>query len=134
MTNNRKNATQQATPRAGKGGVIPPKHAQFGQPGGNKQNPNGLPKRFHEIRREIAKLLDPNLTIEDYQKIYEGAKTESGLRAVFAEAVIKKDIKTIFEMINQAMGKPKETIEAIVERKDPYDELTTEELRKLAGK
>lgn len=89
----------------------PPVDRQFGGKNGNPRNNGGVPKRFLEIRKEIANLLDPNLTLEDYKHIYKSAETESAIRAVFAEAVIKKDIKTIFEMINQAMGRPKESVD-----------------------
>lgn len=125
MTDNRKNATQQATPRAGKGGVIPPKHAQFGQPGGNKQNPGGIPKYVREIREELKGLLDPNLSISDYQKIVKDAETDSGLRGVFATAIVKKDYRTIIQLIDQAWGKPKETVDyTMLEPPKPLEDLT----------
>lgn len=136
MTQKPKNATEQATPKAGKGGIVPPKSKQFGAKNGNPRNNGGVPKRFLEIRKEIASLLDPNLTIEDYKKIYKAGEKESGLRAVFAEAVIRKDIKTIFEMINQAHGKAPQSVDVTTQGEsiNPYAALTTEELRKLAGK
>lgn len=89
----------------------PPKHAQFGQPGGNPRNNGGIPKYVREVREELKGLLDPNLTMEDYQSIVESADSDSGLRAVFAEAVVKKDVRTIIELINQAWGKPKESVD-----------------------
>ena len=122
MTDNPDNTTKQE--KTLKGGVPINKATQFGQPNANPRNNGGVPKRFLEIRKEIANLLDPNLTLEDYKRIYKSAETESAIRAVFAEAVIKKDIKTIFEMINQAMGKPKETIDhTISEPPKPLDDL-----------
>lgn len=124
MTDNRKNATQQATPRAGKGGVIPPKSKRFGQPGGNPRNNGGVPKYVREIREELKGLLDPNLSISDYQKIIKGAETDSGLRGVFATAIVKKDYKTIIQLIDQAYGKPKETIDhTILEPPKPLEDL-----------
>lgn len=92
----------------------------------NPQNRNngGVPKRFLEIRKEIVNLLDPNLTIDDYKAIVDNRNKESALRAIFAEAVLKRDIKTIFEMINQGHGKAKETIEhSIIEPPKPLEDL-----------
>lgn len=89
----------------------PPKHTQFGQPGANPRNNGGIPKYVREVREELKGLLDPNLTMEDYQAIVAGAESDSGLRAVFAEAVVKKDVRTIIELINQAWGRPKESVE-----------------------
>ena len=107
MTNK---ATEQArvSPRSG---TPPPKHTQFGQPGGNPRNNGGIPKYVREVREELKGLLDPNLTMEDYQAIVNSAESDSGLRAVFAEAVVKKDVRTIIELINQAWGKPKESVD-----------------------
>lgn len=105
MTNNR---TEQGSEVGYK---KPPKHTQFGQPGGNPRNNGGIPKYVREVREELKGLLDPNLTMEDYQSIVESAESDSGLRAVFAEAVVKKDVRTIIELINQAWGKPKESVD-----------------------
>lgn len=129
-----KKATKQAgvSPRSG---TPPPKHTQFGQPGGNPRNNGGIPKYVREIREELKGLLDPNLTMEDYKAIVESAESDSGLRAVFAEAVVKKDVRTIIELINQAWGKPKESVDVTSKGGsiNPYAGLTTDELRKLAG-
>ena len=130
-----KKATEQAgvSPRSG---TPPPKHTQFGQPGGNPRNNGGIPKYVREVREELKGLLDPNLTMADYQAIVESADDDSGLRAVFAEAVTKKDVRTIIELINQAWGKPKESVDVTSkgESINPYANLTTDELRKLLEK
>ena len=131
-----KKATQQAgvSPRSG---TPPPKHSQFGQPGGNPRNNGGIPKYVREVREELKGLLDPNLTMADYQAIVESADDDSGLRAVFAEAVTKKDVRTIIELINQAWGKPKESVDVTTDGEkinNPYSSLTLDELKKLAGK
>lgn len=89
----------------------PPVNRQFGKPGGNPRNNGGIPKYVREIREELKGLLDPNLTMADYQAIVDSADDDSGLRAVFAEAVTKKDVRTIIELINQAWGKPKESVD-----------------------
>lgn len=111
MTQKPKNATEQATPKPGKGGVVPPVDKQFGKPGGNPRNNGGIPKYVREIREELKGLLDPNLSIADYEKIVKDAKTDSGLRGVFATAILKKDYKTIIQLIDQAYGKPKESVD-----------------------
>lgn len=119
-----------------KGGVPINTAAQFGQPNGNPRNNGGIPKYVREIREELKGLLDPNLTMEDYQLIVDNANGDSGLRAVFAEAVTKKDTRTIIQLIDQAWGKPKESVDVTTQGEsiNPYAALTTEELRKLAGK
>lgn len=111
----------------------PPVNRQFGKPDGNPRNNGGIPKYVREVREELKGLLDPNLTMADYQAIVESADDDSGLRAVFAEAVTKKDVRTIIELINQAWGKPKESVDVTSkgESINPYANLTTEELRSL---
>ena len=129
-------ATQQAKGVSPISGTAPPKHTQFGAENGNPRNNGGLPKYVREIRKELTNLLDPNLSIEDYQKIIKEAEKDSGLRGVFATAIVKKDFRTILQMIDQAYGKPKEIVDVTSkgESINPYAALTTEELRKLAGK
>lgn len=102
----------------------------------NPRNNGGVPKYVREIRAELKNLLDPNLTIADYQKIVKEAETDSGLRGVFATAIVKKDYKTIIQLIDQAYGKPKESVDVTTkgESINPYKELSVDELRKLAGK
>ena len=102
-------ATEQAKGVSPISGTAPPKHTQFGQPNGNPRNNGGIPKYVREIREELKGLLDPNLSIADYQKIVKTAETDSGLRGVFAAAIIKKDYRTILQMIDQAYGTPKAT-------------------------
>src|SRR5690606_34685590 len=133
MAQQQSKATQQAKGVSPISGTPPPKHTQFGQPGGNPRNNGGIPKYVREIREELKGLLDPNLTMADYQAIVDSADNDSGLRAVFAEAVTKKDVRTIIELINQAWGKPKESVDVTTQGEsiNPYAALTTEELRKL---
>ena len=92
-------------------GVVPPKDKRFGQPNGNPRNNGGIPKYVREIRAELKNLLDPNLSIADYQKIVKEAETDSGLRGVFATAIVKKDYRTIIQLIDQAYGKPQESVD-----------------------
>ncbi len=129
-------ATKQAKGVSPISGVAPPKHTQFGAKNANPRNNGGLPKYVREIREELKGLLDPNLTMEDYQAIVDSSSTDSGLRGLFAEAVVKKDTKTVIELINQAWGKAKESVDLTSkgESINPYANLTTEELRKLLEK
>lgn len=76
-----------------------------------RRNNGGIPKYVREIRAELKNLLDPNLSIADYQKIVKEAETDSGLRGVFATAIVKKDYRTIIQLIDQAYGKPKESVD-----------------------
>lgn len=132
-------ATKQAKPQSLNpspiSGTVPPVHTRFGQPNGNKQNPGGIPKYVREIREELKNLLDPNLTIKDYQKIIKDAEVDSGLRGVFATAIVKKDYQTIIKLIDQAWGAPKASVDVTTQgdKINPMAGLTTEELRKLAG-
>lgn len=109
MTQNPKKATEQGI--SSRSGTAPPKATRFGQPNGNPRNNGGIPKYVREIREELKGLLDPNLSIKDYQKIVKDAETDSGLRGVFATAIVKKDYKTIIQLIDQAYGKPKESVD-----------------------
>lgn len=104
-------ATQQAKGVSPISGTAPPKSTQFGQPNGNPRNNGGIPKYVREIREELKGLLDPNLSISDYQKIIKEAESDSGLRGVFATAIVKKDYRTIIQLIDQAYGKPKESVD-----------------------
>ena len=115
-------------------GTAPPEHTQFGKPGGNPRNNGGIPKYVREIRAELKNLLDPNLSIADYQKIVKEAETDSGLRGVFATAIVKKDYRTIIQLIDQAYGKPQESVDVTTkgDSVNPMADLTTEELRRLA--
>lgn len=106
-----KKATKQAKGVSPISGVAPPKATQFGQPNANPRNNGGIPKYVREVREELKGLLDPNLTMEDYQAIVDSAADDSGLRAVFAEAVVNKDTRTIIQLIDQAWGKPKESVD-----------------------
>ena len=90
-----------------------------------RRNNGGIPKYVREIRSELKELLDPNLSIADYEKIVKDAKTDSGLRGVFATAILKKDYKTIIQLIDQAWGKPKETVDyTMLEPPKPLEDLT----------
>lgn len=97
--------------KAGNGGIVPPVSKRFGQPGGNPINRAGTPKYVREIRAELKNMLDPNLTIEDYQKMANDAKTDSGLRGVFASAILKRDYKVVVSLIDQAYGRPAQAID-----------------------
>ncbi len=123
MTQKPKKATEQGI--SSRSGTAPPKATQFGQPNGNPRNNGGVPKYVREIRSELKELLDPNLSIADYEKIVKDAKTDSGLRGVFATAILKKDYKTIIQLIDQAWGKPKETVDyTMLEPPKPLEDLT----------
>ena len=106
-------ATRQAKGVSPISGTAPPKATQFGQPNGNPRNNGGIPKYVREIREELKGLLDPNLSISDYQKIIKEAETGSGLRGVFATAIVKKDYRTIIQLIDQAYGYPKQSVEQV---------------------
>ena len=108
---NKDEATEQAKGISPISGTAPPKANQFGAENGNPRNKGGIPNYVREIRAELKDLLDPNLSIADYKKIVKEAETESGLRGVFATAIVSRDYKTIIQLIDQAYGKPKESVD-----------------------
>lgn len=91
------------------------KDTQFGSRRGNRRSvPKEVAaakKQREDIVSEMGNLLDPNLSIDDYKKIYSLAEKDSGLRGVFALAIINKDYGVIFKMMERVLGKPKESID-----------------------
>lgn len=99
------NATAQA-PRAGRGGTIPPKERQFGQPNGNPRNPGGW-KKSDTARyklEQMLKLSEAELLamVKDKDAPYFERK--------LAGCINKGDWATLAGMMNQVYGMPKQEI------------------------
>ena len=101
------NATEQATPRAGKGGVVPPKHSQFGQPNGNPRH-NGAWKKEDTPRFKLEQMM--KLPEEELRKVAED-KSAPFFERKLATALAKGQWKEIKEMIEQVYGKPQESVD-----------------------
>lgn len=114
------NPTAQANPHAGRGGNIPPKERQFGQPNGNPRNPSGW-KREDTARYKLEQMM----------KLSEVELTELNLNESapmferkIAKAILDGEWKEIESMINQVYGQPKQKIEAEVAEVKPLVDLT----------
>lgn len=101
------NATEQATPKAGKGGVVPPKNRQFGQPNGNPRH-NGAWKKEDTPRFKLEQMM--KLPEEDLRKVAED-KDAPYFERKLATALAKGQWREIKEMIEQVYGKPQQSID-----------------------
>lgn len=107
MTQNTKNATEQATIKAGKGGVVPPKSKQFGQPGGNPRH-NGSWKKEDTPRYKLEQMM--KLTSDELGEVVSSKDTPL-FEKKLAIAIKDGDWKVLESMTNQVYGTPKQTIE-----------------------
>lgn len=101
--------TKQGIVKTGKGGMMPPKERQFGQPNGNPRH-NGAWKKEDTARyklEQMMKLSETELSIiaEDENAPYFERK--------LAIAISKGEWKEIESMINQVYGYPKQSIETV---------------------
>lgn len=95
------------------------------------RNPGGWSKRDTlRFKIEEASYLDD----DELQAIIDDPKEATLLRK-FAEATLKADWKMIKEITEMLYGKPKESVDLTTQGEsiNPYTNLTTDELRKLAG-
>lgn len=107
MTQKPENATDQATPKAGKGGVVPPTSKQFGKPGGNPRNPGGW-KKEDTPRYKLEQMM--KLNVEELTAIVKNPKTPL-FEIRMANAIKNGDWKVIDGMISQVYGKPSQTVD-----------------------
>lgn len=107
MTTRAKNANTQASKKAGKGGVVPPKSRQFGQPGGNKQG-HGFWKKEDTPRYKLEQMM--KRTVEELETI-KGDPEAPAFERKLASCVLNGDWKEIEAMINQVYGMPKQPVD-----------------------
>ncbi len=119
------NATEQASPKTGRGGTVPPKHAQFGQPNGNPRH-NGSWKKEDTPRYKIEQMMKFS---EAELVAVAGDKKAPYFERKLATAINKASWREIESMINQVYGLPKVTV-ADVTPERPLKGLTPDELRK----
>lgn len=89
-------------PHAGNGGVLPPKHTQFGQPGANPRN-NGSWKKTDTARYKLEQML--KLTAEELKEIAAN-KQKPFFERKLAEAISQGNWTVMRDMINQVYGMP----------------------------
>lgn len=114
------NPTAQANPHAGRGGNVPPKERQFGQPNGNPRNPSGW-KREDTARyklEQMMKLSEVELTELNFNE------SAPMFERKIAKAILNGEWKEIESMMNQVYGQPKQKIEAEVAEVKPLVDLT----------
>jgi hypothetical protein len=127
-------AQQQSNPtEQGKVGYKkPPVDKQFGKPTGNPRH-NGSWKKEDTPRFKLEQMM--KLSADDLRKVAED-KSAPLFEQKLAIAIKNGQWREIREMIEQVYGKPKESVDVTTQGEsiNPYAALTTEELRKLAGK
>ncbi len=99
-----KNPTDQAKTGAGRGGNIPPKEHQFGQPNGNPRNPGGW-KKESTARYKLEKMLE--LTGEELVQIANDPEAPQFERRIATSLIKEKGWSTTASIINQVYGMPK---------------------------
>ena len=134
-----KNATKQAKkPRAGKGGVVPPKNRQFGAKNGNPRN-NGRWRKEDSISYQYNLIL--RMTPVELDK-YEKSPNLTMAQQIAIRRIkdsLNDDNKALYntsEITDRTEGKARQAIEMEVESvsKNPFEGLTEEELRRIIEK
>lgn len=105
------NATEQAKPKAGKGGVVPPKERQFGQPNGNPRH-NGAWKKESTARFKLEKMLA--LTADELKSIATDDDAPLFERKL-AQCIAQGKWREFEGIMNQVYGTPKQTQETRIE-------------------
>ena len=120
--------------RGGKGtgvssisGVAPPKEYQFGQPNGNPRG-HGFWKKEDTPRYKLEKMM--KMSEKELMEIYAD-KNAPLFERKLASFINKGEWDEIRGMIQEVYGTPKSTVITKVEVSDPYDGLTTEELKNI---
>lgn len=104
MTNN---ATKQGNVKAGRGGIVPPKEHQFGQPNGNPRH-NGAWKKEDTARYKLEQMI--KLEQDEILKIVNDKHAPLFERRI-ARSLLKENNWLVTEkMINQVYGMPKQEI------------------------
>lgn len=134
-----KNATKQAKkPRAGKGGVVPPKNRQFGAKNGNPRS-NGRWRKEDSISYQYNLIL--RMTPVELDK-YEKSPNLTMAQQIAIRRIkdsLNDDNKALYntsEITDRTEGKTRQAIEMEVESvsKNPFEGLTEEELRRIIEK
>lgn len=120
MASEQNNATKQGNVKAGKGGIIPPKERQFGQPNGNPRH-NGSWKKEDTARYKLEQMLKlSEAELKELAKDNEAPLFERKL----AVCIAKGEWREIEGMMNQVYGQPKQKIESVITAPKPLIDLT----------
>lgn len=115
------NATKQASVKAGRGGIVPPKDKQFGQPNGNPRH-NGSWKKEDTARYKLEQML--KLPEEEIVKIANDKEAPLFERRLARSLLKENNFKTTEAMMNQVYGQPKQKIESVITAPKPLVDLT----------
>lgn len=115
------NATKQAQPKAGNGGIVPPKERQFGQPNGNPRH-NGAWKKEDTPRYKLEQMM--KLGKDDLEAILNDNDAPLFERRLARSLLTENDFKTTEAMINQIYGAPKQVQETKLEAEVTSVEVT----------
>lgn len=100
------NATDQAS-KGGRGGTVPPKERQFGQPNGNPRNPGGW-KKTDTARYKLEQMLKLS---EAELRAFKDDKDAPYFERKLASCIGKGDWATLAGMMNQVYGMPKQEVQ-----------------------
>lgn len=120
------NATKQAIVKAGRGGVVPPKDRQFGQPNGNPRH-NGAWKKEDTARYKLEQML--KLTADELKSV----ATDDGaplFERKLAQCIAKGNWKEVEGIMNQVYGAPKQVQETKLDADITGLEITFRDERK----
>lgn len=106
--NPQNNATKQAIVKAGKGGVIPPKDKQFGQPNGNPRH-NGAWRKEDTPRYKLEQML--KLSESELREVLDDKDAPLFERRLAKSILTENEFRTSEAMINQVYGAPKQVQE-----------------------
>ena len=101
--------TKQGIVKTGRGGQMPPKERQFGQPNGNPRH-NGAWKKEDTPRYKLEQMM--KLSERQLREISEDVSAPLFERKI-ARCINKGDWKVVESMINQVYGQPKQSVETI---------------------
>lgn len=107
------NAKTQASEKAGRGGVVPPKSRRFGELNGNPRG-RGFWKKEATPRYKLEKMM--TLTVAELQAICEDDNAPAFERKL-ARCIANGEWKEIEGMINQVYGMPKQPVDSVSEIK-----------------
>lgn len=107
MTNE---STKQGIVKTGRGGQMPPKERQFGQPNGNPRH-NGAWKKEDTARFKLERMLE--LPEKELMAISSNKNAPLFERRIARSLLKETEWKTTEGMINQVYGLPKQSVETV---------------------
>ena len=102
--------TKQGIVKTGRGGQMPPKERQFGQPNGNPRH-NGSWRKEDTARYKLEQMLKLS---EDELRAVAADKNAPYFERKLANCINKGDWKVVEGMMNQVYGQPKQQVETTI--------------------